>query len=54
MITFCAKAARSQLALALFGAAPMLYRQRLACLHVRDDLVDLGAIQRALDAQHGV
>ena len=31
---------------------PMLDRQRLARLHVRDDLVDLGAVERALDAQH--
>ena len=31
----------------------MLDRQRLARLYVPDDLVDLGAVQRALDAQHG-
>ena len=39
MITFRAKAARSHLALAPILAAPTLHCQRLARLHVRDDLV---------------
>jgi hypothetical protein len=30
----------------------MLGRQRLACLQLQDDLVDLGAIQRPLNSQH--
>jgi hypothetical protein len=34
MITFCTKAARSQLALAPIRAPPTLHRQRLTCLHV--------------------
>ena len=54
MITFCAKVARGQLALAPIRGPPMLGRQRLACLQLQDDLVDLGAIQRALDTQLGV
>ena len=51
---FRLKAIGRQLALAPIGTPPMLGRQRLACLQLQDDLVDLGAIQRALDAHHGV
>lgn len=43
--------ARLHLGLAPLRAAPMLNRQRLARLDVLDDLVDLGGIQRAFDAQ---
>ena len=50
---FCGKTARSHLALAPLGTPPLLHCQRFARLHVGNDLVDLGAIKRALDAQDG-
>jgi hypothetical protein len=53
MITFCAKAARGQLALAPISAPPTLHRQRPARLHIRDDLVDLGTIESAINPQQG-
>ena len=52
VITFCAKTARGQLALAPVGPALTLQRQRLTRLNIRDDRVDLDTIQRALDPQH--
>ena len=48
MITFCAKAARSN------PRAADLDRQRLARLHFGNDLVDLGAIESAINPQHGI
>ena len=51
-MTCCLKAAGRQLPLAPIGAAVMLDRHSLTGLHVRDDLVDLGTVQCALDPQH--
>jgi hypothetical protein len=45
MITFCAKAARSHLALAPFGAPPTLGRQLKARMSVCDCTLDLSAVQ---------
>jgi hypothetical protein len=50
VITFRAKAARGQFALAPVG--PALTLQRPTRLNIRDDRVDLDTIQRALDPQH--
>lgn len=52
-MTFWLKAARGQLAFAPVCAPPMLGRQRLVRFELPDDLVDLGAVQRAPDAQDG-
>src|SRR6516165_6589873 len=54
MITFCAKAARGQLALAPLGAATMLNGQRFDRIQVSNQLVDLGATESAINPQHGV
>jgi hypothetical protein len=53
-ITFCAKAARGQLALAPLGAATMLNGQRFDRIQVSNQLVDLGATESAINPQHGV
>jgi hypothetical protein len=50
VITFRAKVARGQLTLAPILPTLALHRQRLTRLYVQDDLIDLGTVQRALDA----
>ena len=54
MITFCAKAARGQLALAPFVAATVLNGQRFDRIQVSNQLVDLGATESAINPQHGI
>ena len=52
VITFRAKPARLQLALAPVGPALLLYRLHLTRVHVQNDLIDLASIERPLDAQY--